>query len=313
MRHARCNLCITCSQERSHQEPTIELTLRCAMAGLAVLTKLAVVLTMYIATPSAHAECFDPSKHLRGGQWNQWVLQLTPGRVARDKVEQVIDEINAARLANDLPLLVYRKAEAIAFGVIEENNSRGPYGVPVADHVLPNHEIFFATFASLAPKQPVVVFLADPLRSNAHLTAAGVPGQTAEFATTLSLDRQGKEFAVKTKWLAQNGSGDRVQFAARYSSADIAGRGSSPSGEDYLRCGMSSVFSVIFRSKPLQTFSFFDLIQTSVIRDFDRQNVEVDLRVQLADPVVHAIFNDPENRFLQLLEVHRVVRIERRQ
>lgn len=73
---------------------------------------------------------------------------------------------------------------------------------------------------------------------------------------------------------------------------------------------MSSVFSVVFRSRPLQTYKFFDVIQTAVVRAFASQSVAVDLRVELADPVVSAIFNDSTNRPLQLIEAHRLMRIE---
>ena len=264
-----------------------------------------------LGTP-ARAQCFDSSKHLRSGQWHQWVLQLTPGPDAQTKVEQVINEINAARLVNNLPLLTYDKSAAIAVGFIDENNGRGPNGEPLVNH-LSNQEIFFATFASLPFKHPVVVFLTDPLRSSADLIAAGVPGRAAVFATDVNIKLQGRDSAVTTKWLAQNGAGDRIQFSAQYASADVASRGSGPSADGYLECGMSSVFSVVFRLLPLQTFLFFDLIQTSVIRDFANRSVAVELKVQLADPIVNAIFGDPANEYLQLIEAHRVVRIQSQQ
>ncbi len=263
-----------------------------------------------LASP-ARAQCFDSSKHLRSGQWHQWVLQLTPGPDAQTKVEQVINEINAARFVNNIAPLTYDKNAAIAVGFIDENNARGPNGKPLVNH-LSNQEIFFATFASLPPKHPVVVFLTHPLRSNADLTAAGVPGRAAEFGIDVTLKLQGRESTVTTKWLAQNGAGDRIQFSAQYAGADVASRGSDPSADGYLECGMSSVFSVVFRGLPLQMFSFYDLIQTSVIRDFAERGVAVDFKVQLADPIINSIFSDPANRYFQLIEAHRVVRIQGR-
>lgn len=78
----------------------------------------------------ARAECFDTTKHLRGGQWHQWVLQITPGPQAQSKVEQIIQEINAQRSRGDVPPLLY-EGEPLAFGVIDENNARGPNGEPL--------------------------------------------------------------------------------------------------------------------------------------------------------------------------------------
>ena len=273
-----------------------------------VITFAAAAGILLLATP-ARAQCFDTSKHLRSGQWHQWVLQLTPGPHARSKVEQIIDEINTARSVRSLAPLVYNKSAPIVIGFINENNARGPNGEPLPNGVS-NQEIFFAAFASLPPKHTVVVFLTDPLRSSADLTAAGVPGRAAEFAADVNLKLQGKDSAVTTKWLAHNRSGDRIQFSAQYASAAAPNRGSGPSAESYLECGMSSVFSVIFRRMPLQTFSFFELIQMSFIRDFASESVAVDLKVELADPVVNAIFSDPANKYSQLIEVHRVVRIQ---
>lgn len=150
------------------------------------LTTLTVAQAICVLVAPAAAKCFDPAGHLRGGQWKEWILQITPGPASQKAVEQIIDEINAPRLANKLPPFVFSKDSPIVFGAIDESNPRGPNG--------------------------------EPLKNQQ---------------------------------------------------------------------------------------------QVSVIRNTSSSTVVVDLKVQLADPILHAIFNDPANRYLQLIEADRVVRLQR--
>src|SRR5258705_143290 len=88
------------------------------------------------------------SKHFRGGVWKQWIFWTQPGPTALAAVQRVEAEVNQARAAATLPLLVFDPAEPLVISVIEENNPRGPDGRNLANP-LPNQEIFFATFAEV--------------------------------------------------------------------------------------------------------------------------------------------------------------------
>lgn len=120
------------------------------------------VLSLVSAT-SASAQCSNPSKHFRGGVWKQWIYWQTPGPTAQAAVQRVIAEVNQARAAAALPLLVFDPTEPLIVSVIEENNPRGPDGANLSNR-LPNQEVFFATFAELegAFHGEVVVFLTAP-------------------------------------------------------------------------------------------------------------------------------------------------------
>lgn len=274
------------------------------------LTKLTVVLAAFVVPPSANAECFDGAKHFRGGQWKEWILQMRPGSIAVSKAEQIINEINTARAASQLAPLTFSKDNPIVFGVIDETNARGPSGERLKNRPS-NQELFFATFAALPSSKPVIVFISDPLRSNSELTTAGVPGREASFAVETKVERRGVNSVISTKWIAQNDTGDDIQFSARYTSADVSATNAGPPPTEYLLCNMINIGSMLFRSLPLQVFSFFDRLQASVINDFGKPNVQVDLKLKLADPVLDAIFNDPDNLYLRLIEVDRVIRLER--
>src|SRR6266513_314006 len=142
-----------------------------------------VSLAMALMLSPLSAQCVDPAKHFRGGVLRHWIFQLTPGAAALAAVHRIENEINTARAGANLPLLVFDPEEPVQVAVWEENNPRGPDGANLPDR-MPNQQISLVTFAELpgAFDGEVAVFLTDPFRSNASLTAKGVPGVGATFS-----------------------------------------------------------------------------------------------------------------------------------
>jgi hypothetical protein len=272
---------------------------------------LAAIATLVVATtaPAASAQCSDPTKHLRSGLWKQWVFWTLPGPTASAAVQRVIAEVNQARAAAALPLLVFDPQEPLVVGLIEENNPRGPDGANLTGR-LPNQEIFFATFAEVETGGEVVLFLTDPLRSNAELTAKGIPGAPAVFERSMKFALEGTDGGTSTRWIASN-TGDQVKFDAEYSSAAITTRGRYPGASSYLNCNLGHSLDVVYRSVPTQTFAFLERNQASYLFDLARTDVQVSLKVKHHDSDISAMFNDPQNVPYLLIELDRVVRIER--
>ncbi len=264
---------------------------------------------LVISMGTVSAQCSDPSKHFRGGVWKQWIFFTQPGPVAQAAVQHVIAEMNQARGAAALPLLVFDPAEPLVVGVIDENNPRGPDGTNLPDR-LPNQEIFFATFAEVETGGEVVVFLTDPLRSNASLTAKGVPGAPAVFERTMKFDLEEGDSEVNTKWVASNAT-DVVKFSAEYTGASITVRSRFPTSSSYLNCNLAHTVDIIYRSLPTQTFALLERNQQNAILDLSRQDVHVDLKVRHHDADINAMFSDRANQPFALLELDRVVRFER--
>ncbi len=265
-----------------------------------------------VAATSASAQCSsDPTKHFRGGLWKHWILQLAPGPTAQAAVQRIIAEVNQARTQAQLPLLVFDPQEPIQVAVFEENNPRGPDGKNLVNR-LPNQEVLLSTFAELegALDGEVALILTDPLRSNAELTAKGVPGVAAVFERTMKFALEGSDSEVSTKWVASN-EVDEIKFSAEYSSAAITARARFPGTSTYLNCNLGHLLDLMFRSLPTQTFKFLDRFQANVLSDLTREDVKVSLEVKHHDPDIDAIFNDQENRLLRLFEFDRVVRFER--
>jgi len=261
---------------------------------------------------SASAQCFDPAKHFRGGLWKNWIFQLSPGQSALAAVQRIEAEINSARAAAGLPLLVFDPEEPVQISIFEEENPRGPDGANLPDR-LPNQEMALVTFAELegAYGGEVAVFLTDPLRSNASLTAKGVPGVTAVFERKISSKVEAGQSEMDTDWTATTDS-DRIKFRARYPSDALAGRARFPGTAAYLSCNVAHLLDILYRTRPTETFQWFDRYQLAAVVDFARKDVEVTLKVNHHDPDVDQIFNDPANRPLALGEYDRSVRIERK-
>lgn len=265
---------------------------------------------MFFVTSNAFAQCSDPSKHFRGGLWKHWIYQIAPGPMALAAVQRIINEMNVARNSAGLPLLVFDPDEPIQVSIIEENNPRGPDGLNLVNR-LPNQEIAFVTFAELkgAFNGEVGVFLTDPLRSNSDLTAKGIPGEAATFERRLSNTLEGSTSESSIKWLARNAT-DLVRFSADYPSQAIVARSRFPGAATYLNCNLGHLLDIVHRSRPTETFSWFDRFQSSALF-VDRPDVHVDLKVKHHDPDIQIIFNDPANKGLALAEFDRIVRIER--
>lgn len=282
------------------------------MRRINVLTSIvAAALIVASVASNASAQCSDPSKHFRAGLWKHWILQILPGPAAQAAVQRIIAEVNQARAAAALPLLVFDPQEPIQIAVFEENNPRGPDGRNLANR-LPNQEVLLSTFAELegALDGEVALLLTDPLRSNADLTVKGVPGVAAVFERTMKFALEGSDSQVSTKWVASN-EVDEIKFSAEYSSAAITARARFPGTSTYLNCNLGHLLDLMFRSLPTQTFKFLDRFQANVLSDLTREDVEVKLKVQHHDPDIDAMFNDPENRLFALFEFDRVVRFER--
>jgi hypothetical protein len=258
---------------------------------------------------TASAQCSDPNKHFRSGIWKQWILWISPGPSALAAVQRVINEMNRARAAAALPLLVFDPQEPLVVGIIEESNPRGPDGANLTNR-LPNQEVFFATFAEVANGGEVVVFLTDPLRSNNELTAKGVPGADASFERQMSFELEGSQSEVRTKWEASN-QRDEVTFSAEYPGSAISFRFRVPGASDYLQCNLALSLNVIYRSIPTQTFALLERNQTAGIGDLTMPGVDVSLRVTHHDSDISAMFNDRGNQLTVLFEIDRVVRFER--
>lgn len=281
------------------------------LSGPAVMALAALFVTA--SASNASAQCGDPSKHFRGGIAKHWIFQLTPGPSALEAVHRIIDEINVSRAQAGLPLLVFDPEEPVQVAVMEENNPRGPDGAVLLPDRLPNQEISLVTFAEMdgAFNGEVAVFLTDPLRSNAVLTAKGVPGAPAAFEREISSEQEEGGSKMSTHWVARGAGEDRIDFQARYSGDAIAFRSRFPGTAAYLNCNMAHLLDVLYRSRPTETFQWFDRYQVSLIGDLTRSDVDVRLKVRHHDPDVNAIFNDPANQPLALGEFDRVFRLQR--
>jgi len=269
---------------------------------------LVVAALLFASAHSASAQCADPTTHFRGGLWKQWILQIVPGPEAAAAVQRVFAEINQARAAAALPLLVFDPEEVLAVGIIEESNPRGPDGANLVDR-RPNQEIFLATFAGLGAGS-VVVFLTDPLRSRAELTAKGVPGAPAVFERSIKIALGGSEAGVNTKWHATSNVA-QVNFHAQYPDTAITARSRIPGASTYLSCNVFKSLDVLYRSLPTKAFGFYERSQVSVLLDLTLPEVEITLHVRHQDRDIDAIFNDPANEPYALFEIDRLVRLER--
>jgi hypothetical protein len=73
---------------------------------------------------------------------------------------------------------------------------------------------------------------------------------------------------------------------------------------------MGHLLDVLYRSRPTETFQWFDRSQLAFI-DLTQQDANVKSEVKHHDPDVNTIFNDPGNRQLSLFEFNRVMRLQK--
>jgi hypothetical protein len=262
-----------------------------------------------VCAARAEAQCSDPTKHFRSGIWKQWIYWTEPGPQASAAVQRIIAQVNESRAAAALPLLIFDPVEPLVVGIFEETNPRGPNGASLANR-LPNQEIFLATFAEVESGGEVVLFLTDPLRSNAELTAKGIPGGPAVFQRNMKSDLAGSNNDVSTKWVASNAV-DEIKFNAEYSRTPTTPTSRFPGTSSYLNCNVVPSVDTVYRSRPTETFSFLERNQSWFFA-LPNDDVQVSLRVRHHDADIDAMFNDPANQPMALLELDRVVRFERK-
>src|SRR5262249_46614419 len=134
----------------------------------------AFVAALQLGAP-ALAQTPDPARHFRGGVWDQWILWTLPGPGAFAAIQRVVERAHVARRQQGKPQLIASEGNPLIFAVYEEQDPRGPDGARLQD-ATPNRETFLGTFVDLDDGGFAVLFLTDQIRSNAELTAKGVPG-----------------------------------------------------------------------------------------------------------------------------------------
>ena len=274
------------------------------------LRHLAAVGVLLGALQVAHAQTIDPGKHFRSGVWDQWIFWTVPGPSAFAAVQRVVERANAARGTAGLPLLNADPGYPLIFAVYEENDARGPDGKSLAD-ATPNRESFLATFVDLDDGSSVVFFLTDQIRSNAELTAKGVPGVPGTFTASTERNLQGDGTTrTELKWNIATASGDAISFKAEYGDDAVAFRGRTPGAAAYLANGVGLTLALVYSALPTQLFLFYERNQ-SAWYDLPTRKVEVKLAGHSHDADVDAMYNDAHNTPIELIELKRVVRIQR--
>jgi hypothetical protein len=248
----------------------------------------------------------EPSGHLRSGLWRQWILWIEPGPQAAEALARSLARVSSARVEAALAPLKLSAEPLLVFAVYDEDDARGPDGESVPGG---NREMFFATFVEVEGGGPLVLFLADPLRSSAELTARGVPGAPGAFQHAYEVDGQGAERRVRTRSSCEAGP-DSVHFTAVYAAEAIEQQRSFPPAAEYLGASLAHSLDVLFASRPTEPFRLWERSSSSWI-PLPRAGVTVTLTVKLQDPDLSAMFTDPGNRPVRLVELHRQVRFQR--
>jgi hypothetical protein len=280
--------------------------------------QLSLVVSMLSATPLAAVAqappptpTFDSTKHFRGGAWEQWQYWIAPGPAAQAAIVRKLAVVNAARAEAGFPPLNYVAGDAadpIIVAFYEEHDPRGPDGAFLADNT-PNREMFIGTFVNDGTAG-YVLFLEDQIRSNAALTAKGVPGRPGTVHWKVKRDIEGAAEETTTSWSVTSPVGDKVDFKAEYHSSDINIRSRSPSQSRYLAAGMGLAVQLIWASRPTQVFRFYERAAAAIL-SLAGSNAEVSLKARHHDPDLDIMLNDPANQPDTLFEFrHRVVRIE---
>lgn len=253
----------------------------------------------------------NPAKIFRSGIWRQWIYWMTPGRDAYAAVQRVVAEVNGARAAAGLPLLLSDPSYPIIVSVFDESNPRGANGSSAIASDMSNHELFFATFVDDTVGGNDVLFLADPIRSNDALTSVKlVPGVAGIFERSTVSEVHGDETDVRTAWNVSTGDGDTVRFSARYPNSAVFNATVSPASRRvFANCNLVAFSDLIYRKNPTQTFTLFDRSEANYI-DLTQHEVDVRIRVRHHDRDIDQMFNDRGNVPLLLIDTDRVVRIE---
>lgn len=253
----------------------------------------------------------DPAKILRSGIWRQWIYWITPGPDAYAAVQRVVAEVNGARWAANVPLLVSNPSYPLIVSVFDESNPRGARGSSAIAPGLSNHELFFATFVDDTAGGSEVLFLSDAVRSNGALTTVKlVPGIGGSFDRSVLADVHDGDTRVRTAWTVNSNAGDEVRFSAAYPNSAFNASSVSPASRlAFANCNLVAFSDLIYRSDPTRVFTLFDRSQANYV-DLAHDDVEVRIRVRHHDRDIDQMFNDRRNVPQLLIETDRVVRIE---
>ena len=277
---------------------------------------LAVALSTSATAQNALMNCVDqppqdPAKIFRSGLWKQWIYWAVPGPTAYAAVQRIVAETNVSRGTAGLPYLIAIPGAEIVVSVFDERNARGANGSSAFPETS-NQEAFLATFVQDTAGGFEVLFLTDPLRSNALLTAKAVPGVAATVERSMEIKGEKGVDLVETEWELSSIVGDKINFSARYPSTAIYGHSVGPAARvAYANCNLTHSADVIYRSAPTVTYPLFAREAGNYV-DLAQAGVRVKVRVKHHDPDVNSIFNDPANVPEVVIAVDRDVRIERR-
>ena len=280
---------------------------------LSLLPVLGIVLAMSFNS-SGYAQDLTPPTGtvFRSGLWKQWIYWSIPGPTAYAAVQRIVSEVNVSRATAGLPLLVADPTFEIVVSVFDEHNARGNNGSSTFPTTT-NQEVFFSTFVTDTAGGFEVLFLTDPLRSNALLASKkGVPGVLATVERDMEFSLEGGVEKVETEWKIASPAGDKIRFKAHYPSTSVLSQDFAPvSRIVYTNINLQHVSDLIYRSAPTKTYPLFAR-QDGIYLDATDPEVQVKVRVQHHDAVVNAIFNDPANMPELLIVADRDVRIESR-
>ena len=284
---------------------------------VAVAAALALTLSTSATAQNALMQCSDSppqdaAKIFRSGLWKQWIYWAIPGPTAYAAVERIVAEVNVSRGTAGLPYLVPIPGAEIVVSVFDERNARGANGSSTLPETS-NQEAFLATFVQDTAGGFEVLFLTDPLRSNAMLTTAkAVPGVAAIVERSMHVKLEEGVDRVATEWELSSAAGDKINFSARYLSTAIYAHTVGPAARvAYANCNLTHSADVIYRSAPTVSYRLFAREAGNYV-DLARPGVRVKVRVRHHDVDVNSIFNDPANVPELLIAVDRDVRIERR-
>jgi hypothetical protein len=253
----------------------------------------------------------DPTMVFRSGLWKQWIYWAIPGPHAYAAIQRIVAEVNVARAGAGLPLLASNPSYEIVASVFDEKNARGANGSSALP-ITSNQEVFLATFVDDAAGGSEVLFLTEPLRSNALLAVKGVPGVSAVVERDITIKSEPGGEKVETEWRFSSVAGDRIQFSAKYPSSAIYYHTVTPAARiDYAKFNLGHSADLIYRSAPTQVYPLFARDEGNFI-DLTMKGVHAEVRIDHHDPDVNAIFNDSRNVPEVLIVSDRDVRIERR-
>jgi hypothetical protein len=253
----------------------------------------------------------NPATILRSGIWKEWIYWMTPGPDAYAAIQRVAAEVNNARSAAQVPLLVTDPAYPLIVSVFDQSNPRGVNGSSPITPILSNQEVFLATFVNNTAGGSDVLFLTDAIRSNDVLTSVKlVPGIAGIFDRSITLDLDESATTVKTVWHVSSAAGDQIRFRASYPGSAIYGGTVSPASRAaFVNCNLVSFSELVYRSNPTRTYTLFDRSQANYV-DVTHDDVNVRVLVRHHDRDINQMFNDRQNRPRLLIETDRVVRIE---